>query len=150
MGLQPGGLDDHKDHVKQLIETVAFCKNQACTIIPGGLCPRYPTFIWHVCWYPSSDTDHELLLCSMAPECRAGNQLDGIAASQLVVNPEPEAKPAQEAAKPAAAKVTKKRTASDAQGKKSKQVEAKQTGRFVRGLPIQALSAMRSFHSMLC
>ena len=32
MGLQPGGLDDHKDFVKQLIETVAFCKSQACTI----------------------------------------------------------------------------------------------------------------------
>ncbi len=34
MGLQPGGLDDHKDYVKQLIETVAYCKTQACTINP--------------------------------------------------------------------------------------------------------------------
>ena len=34
MGLQPGGLDDHKDYVKQLIETVAYCRCQACTINP--------------------------------------------------------------------------------------------------------------------
>ncbi|CAK0787919.1 hypothetical protein CVIRNUC_011141 [Coccomyxa viridis] len=78
MGLQPGGLDDNKDYVKQLIET-------------------------------------------------------------LVVNPEPEAKPAQEAAKPAAAKVAKKRTASDAQGKKSKQVEAKQTAAKEYGPKVQRL-----------
>ena len=69
MGLQPGGLDDHKEYVKQLIETVAFCKNQACTIIPRGLCPGNLAFIWYVCWHPSSDTKQYLLLYSMASEC---------------------------------------------------------------------------------
>ena len=39
MGLQPGGLDDHKDYVKQLIETVAFCKVKHAPSFPGDFVP---------------------------------------------------------------------------------------------------------------
>ena len=34
MGLQPGGLDDHKGYVKELIETVAFCKTKHASSHP--------------------------------------------------------------------------------------------------------------------
>lgn len=72
------------------------------------------------------------------------------------MNPEPEAKPAQEAAKPAAAKVAKKRTASDAQGRKSKQVEAKQTGKrlahlrpsYLATIPLNAVLSKCPLHAV--